>query len=285
MSPSSARALALVLAATTLAGCGASAAESGDHFALTVTRDFGAEQVVALPREPVPAQGGLATLLQRHPNPRGAQSLFVNGVAAEGPAGALSVRGGERVWLDQHEAGAAREIAAVVGAFPEPFLHGVAGKRLPVRVECDDPRAGACAAVADKLVSLGVIAGRSVIGRSAADATLRILVAPWKRLRGREFEADSIDSGPRASGVHARFDASAERLLVLGADGRVARTLGAGTGLIAATRARERQPVWFVTGTDAAGVEAAARALDESVLSDRFALAVSDDLPVAVPQP
>jgi hypothetical protein len=43
--------------------------------------------------------------------------------------------------------------------------------------------------------------------------------------------------------------------------------------------------VWFVTGTDGAGVAAAARALDESVLSDRFALAISDDLPVAVPQP
>ena len=114
---------------------------------------------------------------------------------------------------------------------------------------------------------------------------MRILVAPWKRLRGREFEADSIDAGPRRSGVYARFDDSGERLLVLDAGGAVARTLGAGTGLIAATAASERQPVWFVTGTDDAGVDAAARALDESVLADRFALAISDDLPVAVPQP
>jgi hypothetical protein len=172
-----------------------------------------------------------------------------------------------------------------VGAFPEPFVHGVEGKRLPVRVECDDPRAGACAAVAEKLVGLGVVAGRSIISRSAADETVRILVAPWKRLRGQEFEADSLDKGPRSSGVFARFDGSAERLLVLDAAGRVARTLGAGTGLIAATRAQARQPVWFVTGTDAAGVDAAARALDESALSGRFALAISDDRAVAVPQP
>lgn len=40
-----------------------------------------------------------------------------------------------------------------------------------------------------------------------------------------------------------------------------------------------------MTGTDDAGVAAAARALDESVLADRFALAIADDLPVAVPQP
>jgi len=285
MSPSSARALALVLAVTTLAGCGASASTSSDEIRLTVTRDFGAEGVIALLRERVPPAGGLAPIFQRYPNTRGSRSLFVNGMLPDKPASELEVHGDDRVWLDQHASAIAREIPAVVGSFPEPFLHGVDGKRLPVRVECDDPRAGACAAVAEKLVSLGVVAGRSIIGRSAADMTVRILVAPWKRLRGREFEADSIDDGPRASGVFARFDASAQRLLVLSADGTVARTLGAGTGLIAATRAKDRQPVWFVTGTDDAGVDAAARALDESVLSDRFALAISDDLPVAVPQP
>ncbi|HWI06543.1 MAG TPA: hypothetical protein VNT54_03380 [Solirubrobacteraceae bacterium] len=285
MSPNSARALALVLALTTLAGCGASADTSGDTISVTVTRDFGAEDVIALPREPLPAAGGLAGILRRHADPGAAQNLFVNGIAAARPAGQLELRGGDRVWLDQHERGVARTIAAVVGSFPEPFVHGADGRRLPVRVECDNPRGGACAAVAQKLVGLGVVAGRSVIGRSAADETLRILVAPWKQVRGREFEADLLDAGPRRSGVHARFDASAGRLLVLDEDGRVARTLGAGTGLVAATRAQDRQPVWFVTGTDDAGVRAAARALDESVLADRFALAISADLPVAVPQP
>ena len=285
MSPRPARAAALVLAVLAMTGCGASADRSSNAISLTVTRDFGAENLIALPREAVPGEGGLAPILQRYPNARAAQTLFVNGVIAEKPAAELKLNGGDRVWLDQHEAGVAREIPAVVGSFPEPFLHGVDGQRLPVRVECDEPRAGPCATVAEKLVGLGVVAGRSVISRSAADMTLRILVAPWRRLRGREFEADRIDAGPRQSGVYARFDAGAQRLLVLDAAGAVARTLGRGTGLIAATRAPARQPVWFVTGTDDAGVAAAARALDESVLSDRFALAIADDLPVAVPQP
>jgi len=287
MSPTPARALALVLslALAALAGCGGSEGAEGDTISVTVTRDFGTQDVAATQDEPVPAAGGLARILARYPNPRGAQSIFVNGILADGPASEIDVHGGDRVWLDQHAAGAAREIGAVVGSFPEPFLHGVEGKRLPVRVECDDPRADACAAVAEKLVALGVVAGRSVISRSAADETVRILVAPWKRLRGREFEADSFDRGPASSGVHARFDAAADRLQVLDPAGRVARTLGAGTGLIAATSEPGRRPVWFVTGTDDAGVAAAARALDESVLHERFALAISDDLPVAVPQP
>ena len=43
------------------------------------------------------------------------------------------------------------------------------------------------------------------------------------------------------------------------------------------------RPTWVVTGTDAAGVESAARAFEEGTLEHRFALAVSDDLPVALP--
>ena len=279
------RPLALALLAAALAGCGASGGGDSDEFAVTITRDYGATDVIALTREPLPPAGGLGALLRRTPNPRGGESLFVNGILAGEPAGELTLHGGDRVWLDQHEPGAARASAAVVGSFPEPFVHGVDGKRLPVRVECDDPRGASCAAVADKLVGLGVVAGRSILSRSAADETLRILVGPWKRLRGRDFESASIDRGPRSSGVYARFDASGQRLLVFDRAGGVARTLGAGTGLVAATRAARRRPVWFVTGTDDAGVAAAARALDESVLADRFALAISRDLPIAVPQP
>ena len=253
--------------------------------AITVTRDFGREGFIELKHERVPKPPGLARILLRYPTTRHKDSLFVNGIRAAEPAAQLTVHGGDRVWLDQHNTIFSDEIPAVIGSFPEPFLHGIDGKRLPVRVECEDPRSGPCAAVAEKLVALGVVAGRSIISRSAADESLRILVGPWKRLRGRDLEADSIDAGPQSSGVYARFDASGDRLVVLDPGGGAAKTLGAGTGFIAATAEPERQPVWFVSGTDAAGVAAAARAFDESVLADRFALAISRDLPVAVPQP
>lgn len=285
MAPRPARTLVLVLVLAGLAGCGSSRSTGSEEMALTVTRDYGRTDFIALRHERVPPPGGLARVFQRYANTRATQSLFVNGILAPEPAAQLAVHGGDRVWLDQHDAGVAGQVPAVVGSFPEPFLHGSDGKRLPVRVECDNPRAGACAAVADKLVKLGVVAGRSIVSRSAADETVRILVGPWKRLRGRDLASDSIDRGPRSSGVYARFGATGDRLAVLDAAGRVARTLGAGAGLIAATREKDRQPLWFVTGTDDAGVASAARALDESVLSDHFALAISDDLPVAVPQP
>ena len=288
MPPLPARRLVLAagcaLALAALAGCG-QAERAGGEIALTVTRDFGGTTVAALSRQPVPAPPGLATLLARYPPARARASLFVNGIAADEPASRVEVHGGDSVWLDQHGPTVAPRITAAIGSFPEPFLHGIGGKRLPVRVECDEPRSGPCSVVAEKLVSLGVVAGRSALSRSAADDSLRILVGPWKRLRGGDLEADSLDAGPRASGVFARFDASGGQLVVLDTAGRAARTLGAGTGLIATTAERERRPVWFVTGTDAAGVDSAARAFDESVLADRLALAISRDLPVAVPLP
>ena len=277
--------LALAGAGAAVSGCSLSKKTQSDEMAIKVTRDFGAEDVIALGHEQVPQPPRLAEIFQRYANQRHKESLFVNGIVAGEDAAELVVHGGDRVWLDQHNTNVTDVIPAVIGSFPEPFIHGIDGKRLPVRVECDAPRSGPCAAVAEKLVALGVVAGRSVISRSAADDSLRILVGPWERLRGRDLEADSIDRGPQSSGVYARFDASGTKLAVLDPGGGVAKTLGAGTGFIAATSAPERRPVWFVSGTDAAGVAAAARAFDESVLADRFALAISDDLPVAVPQP
>jgi hypothetical protein len=303
-----ARLIAGLCAAAALGGCGLGAGDGpGGGVQLTVTRDFGAR---ALLTQENPETGGSDTvmrLLTRNaPDVRtrygggfvsgiGGVSggrragrpvdwfFYVNGSEAEEGATSVDVHDGDRVWWDHHDWGVTPHIPAVVGSFPAPFVRGTEGKRLPVRVECALPGSAPCKAVADRLIGLGIPIGRSNISRSSADESLRVLVGPWARLRGRDAEADRIDDGPQASGVYARFDARGTRLTVLDPRGRPARTLGPGSGLIAATRLEQRQPVWFVTGTDAAGVASAARAFDESALGNRFALAVADDRAVGVP--
>ncbi|MGI8730729.1 MAG: DUF4430 domain-containing protein [Solirubrobacteraceae bacterium] len=298
---------ALSALALALAGCGLGAGADPDApVSLTVTRDFGTGEVLSLPGAEVSGEDTVLRVLQRNADVRTRYGggfvqaingvaggrrdgrpvdwfIYVNGSLTDAGAGAVDVNGGDRIWWDHHDWGETPDVRAVVGSYPEPFVHGEGGKRLPVRVECADPKAKPCADVADKLLALDIPIGRSNISRSAADDTLRILVGPWRDLRGRDFESDAIDRGPKASGVFARFGDEGRELTVLDERGRAARTLGPATGLIAATRAKGRQPVWFVTGTDEQGVAAAARALDEGVLSNRFALAISDDLPVAVP--
>jgi hypothetical protein len=74
-----------------------------------------------------------------------------------------------------------------------------------------------------------------------------------------------------------RFAAGGRALVVLDQDGRPARSLGAGAGLLAATATGENAPAWFVSGTDPAGVERAAAAFTGAVLANRFAVAVAPD--------
>ena len=63
------------------------------------------------------------------------------------------------------------------------------------------------------------------------------------------------------------------------------RTLGAGAGLVAATSYLDQQPTWVVAGTDDVGVAAAAAALNETRLRDRFAVAVESSREIPVPLP
>ena len=61
------------------------------------------------------------------------------------------------------------------------------------------------------------------------------------------------------------------------------RTLGPGSGLIAATKLGGEAPTWIVSGTDAVGLAAAAAQLEDGALNDNFAIAVEDGRPVALP--
>lgn len=200
---------------------------------------------------------------------------YVNGVEAPVGAASTNVHRGDHIWWDRHDWSQTDHIPAVVGSFPEPFLNGIAGKRLPVRVECADVAGRACGIVTSTLRAAGVPAAVALFGSGAAPMILRVLVAPWSQLRS-DPQAAAIERGPAASGVYVRFSSDAHTLTELDRDGRPAGMLGAGAGLIAATASEEQAPTWVVTGPDASGVEHAARAFSQPSLNDRFAVVVDE---------
>jgi hypothetical protein len=299
--------LALLAALVALAGCGLGAGDPAGDVTLTVSDDFGTAVVLAKPQPERAGDETVMRLLQRNAKVRTrfggnfVQAIdgraggrrdgrpvdwffYVNGIEAGRGATDAEVHDGDRVWWDRHDWGAAMRVPAVVGSFPEPFKHGTEGRKIPVRVECGQARSPECRAVAKTLGDLGVVAGQAGVGVSTGDEVLRVLVGPWPTVR-RDLAAAAIERGPKASGVYARMSADGRALVALDERGAVARRLGAGTGLVAATQAAEQQPTWIVTGTDAAGLASAARAFaaGESALSGKFALAVSDDRSVALP--
>ena len=72
---------------------------------------------------------------------------YVNGVEASDGAAARNVHPGDRIWWDRHDWSVTDSIPAVVGSFPEPFLNGIGGKRLPVRIECASVGSDPCRTV------------------------------------------------------------------------------------------------------------------------------------------
>src|ERR1700733_15432530 len=290
--------LVLLLAIALLAsGCGLGAGKAPSGVRLLVTRDFGAATIRSWSAPQAHGEETVMSLLTRNAKVatrysggfvqsvdgvagghEGGQPVdwfyYVNGVEASKGAATTRVHPGDYVWWDRHDWSQTDDVPAVVGSFPQPFLNGLDGKRLPVRVECAEAAGEACKKVSGQLREQGVPAGVSALGGGGGKLTLRVLVAPGSTL-SREFAVRELREGPQASGVYARFAGGGGTLELLDARGRSTQTLGAGAGLIAATRRGEEAPVWAVTGTDAAGVTAAARAFGTASLRNRFAVTVA----------
>src|SRR5271167_2888766 len=163
----------LVLGLLAVSGCGLGAGPAPSAVQLTVTRDFGA-RVLSHSDDPrvAGAETDMSLLLrndavttrygggfvQSIDGLSGGQEggrpvdwfYSVNGVEAPKGAAATNVHPGDHIWWDHHDWSQTDDVPAVVGSFPEPFLNGIAGKRLPVRVECESA-AGACEMVVARL--------------------------------------------------------------------------------------------------------------------------------------
>ena len=162
-SPGVRSALAALLLALALAGCGggdsgdggggaAGAAGHGPTARLWVTRDRGAEVLVDAA---VPAGVNAIQALDQHAEietrygGRFVQAVnglegsldeqrdwfyFLNGIEADLGGAEVEVRAGDVVWWDLRSWEEEMSRPVVVGAFPEPFLHGWDGKRRPAEV-------------------------------------------------------------------------------------------------------------------------------------------------------
>jgi len=292
--------IAVVATAAITGGCGLGAGKGTSDVSRTVTRSFGSQPVGSITRKQLPGSETVMRMLQRSfkvttrfgggfvqsiDGLSGTASrrdwfYYVNGIEAKVGAASTAVHRGDRIWWDLHDWTATDDVPAVVGSFPEPFVHGLEGRRLPTTLECAPDVPDACKQVAAELKAAGVPAATQLLGTGSGIDSLAVLVGTWADVHGT-FAGILIAHGPSASGVYARFD-GANSLELLDPHGQPVRTLRAGEGLVAATAQGSSSPTWLVTGADATGVSAAADALTPKRLANHFALAVQGqtDLPV-----
>jgi Domain of unknown function (DUF4430) len=291
--------ICIALAALGAAGCGLGAGEEqgGDPVVLRVTRDFGHRELGATRIDNVREDETVMRMLRSEFDidtrygGRFVQSIdglagqgaggerdwfyWVNGVEGSVGAAEFELSPGDRVQWDWRDWSAAMRVPAIVGAYPEPFVHGLEGERRPVRVECEDAEAAACRDARAALQREGASPSGASLGAPGTETITRLAVARWPEARIVRG-ASGLEQGPDATGVFARFDRQGRSLELLDERGEVARTVrpGDGVGLLLALRPLEEELVWLATGLDEQGVTAAVEALDEEKLRDAFAVAV-----------
>lgn len=213
--------LALVFAAVALAGC--SGGESGKA-TLWITRDRGGHVLLA---KQVPA--GLTAMqaldrvadIDTRYGGRYVQAIdgvagsisssrdwfyFVNGYEGDRSAAEYRLRPGDVEWWDFRSWRTQLREPVVVGAFPEPFLHGYGGRRLPARVvfRFDSQRAAA-----ERLAKL--LGGRATRRADTGGAkNVNVLV-----LRGPGKEPTLRVSGGNAPGAAVVFTFTGDPTLLL----------------------------------------------------------------------
>ena len=303
------RRVAVLLAMVALAGCGlGEGKELSGGAEVRVTRDFGRVELGAARVTRVHEDQTVMRLLRSRFDVEtrfggrfvsaigglegqgaGGQAdwfYFVNGVEADRGAAEYELSPGDLVQWDYRRWDAAMRVPAIVGAFPEPFLHGLEGKRRPVRVECEDADAPVCDAAKERLSRAGISTSGASIGAPGTETVTRLVVSRWPRARIVRG-ASRLEEGPDVSGVFARFTPDGRALELLDERGAPARRVvhGDGVGIVLAMRPRADELVWLVTALDARGLAAGVRALGQSRLRDAFAVAVTGRTVEKLPLP
>jgi hypothetical protein len=205
------RLLLALLAALLLVGCGEERGRGEGTASLWVTRDRGEEVLLTAD---VPAGLTAMQALDRKADVetrfggRFVQSIndvegslsgrrdwfyFVNGIESDRAATEYTLHDGDVLWWDFRDWGEVMRVAVVVGAFPEPFVHGFGGKTRPAAVRYEH------AALAKGARAIGRLIGADSVAPAATpvaeDANLFVVAR-----RGRPRLAASLRDGASEPG-------------------------------------------------------------------------------------
>lgn len=204
---------------------------------------------------------------------------YVNGVLASVGAGEYQARPEDRIWWDYHSWEKLTSIPAVVGAYPEPFAHGYAGKAVPTQIVYARGFAHEAGSLRDGMIRMGV----ADVGFSPLTPHLKrgggkslVLVGTWGQLAGLGLVKEAA-AQPGTSGLFVRFEKG--QALMLGCNGEVADTQRrAGAVMATAGETGSGAVVWLVTGVDGPSVGRAADVMVKrpSELAGKFGIVVDE---------
>lgn len=183
---------------------------------------------------------------------------FINGICADVGAPEYILRAGEKVWWDYHAWGnTGLTNPAVIGCYPEPFVHGYRGKSGPTTVMSSAANSSLAQAVQQALQAQGAA---SVQCSALNNELLQnrpgpiIVVGTWDELKQLPW-LDGFNKSFRKNGTSVHFKDDGVELL--DGRGKVIQNSGPGTGIIAASAAGlgNYKVLWLLAGTDQNGLQ------------------------------
>ncbi len=213
---------------------------------------------------------------------------FVNGICADVGAAGYNLQAGETVWWDYHpwkSMGSAN--SAVIGCYPEPFIHGYRGQAGPTVIMAAGDSQELAAKLQIALKNKGAAAVKVMeLNNDYLDNRNGpvIVVGAWSQVKLLPWLA-GLNEAYRKTGISVYFkDGSLD---LLDYKGDVARTVTGSAGIIAACGSGlgDASPVWLLVGTDQAGVQQAVDTLvnNPQAIRQFFSAAIADGQIIRLP--
>ncbi|MGI6144828.1 MAG: DUF4430 domain-containing protein [Peptococcia bacterium] len=191
--------------------------------------------------------------------------FIVNGIFAD--IGALDYypQAGEKVWWDYHPWQAFQAANAVIGCYPEPFLHGYRGQTKATMILCRPEDQEFALQLEQALQAFGV---KEIILKEISQELLSkregptLVIGEWCELNKYAYLAE-LNQAFAKNGTFVHF--TDHSLELLDYNGKKADEHCAGVGVIAASgeTAGDDSPLWIVSGTDKEGLRNALMLLVE----------------------
>lgn len=217
---------------------------------------------------------------------------YINGILANVFAGGYPLHDGDMQHWDFHDYSYSMHgSSAIIGDFPEPFLHGYGGVTYPVIIVYTEGFQAEAERIKELLDGLDIkdvsVKNAAAVTEDERESNNLIIVSTMES----EMIA-RMNKSYRGLALFAHFDE--DKVEALNAKGRVEAEYGAGTGVIQAVQniwnpkgswACE-SVVWMISGIDKEGVQQAVETLiNQTKMEYAFGVIIADGDVIRVPVP
>ena len=183
--------------------------------------------------------------------------VYINGICSDVGVQDYDPRNAQVIWWDYHRWKSGPSISALIGSYPEPFLHGYRGNIKPSLIMVAGGDLSIAGALQQSLKSQDVaqinitnIDENSLVNRSGPT----IVVGEWGQLQSLNY-LDKFNQAYKRNGTGIHF--TDQGLELLDWNGQVQRSVAESVGVVVASGAGlgDDSPLWLVAGTDPIGLQ------------------------------